>query len=388
MKYTQHLIAFSMTFLLLVVGGCGKKPAKPQAEMDTPSHHVSNGHKLLHMGQTDEALREFERARDLDPKFARAYIGMGIALGMKNEYENGLAALEKGEELAKKTDEKTEAHVGFMRLIIQNQEKAGDKWVKKAQDHFRQALKLSPDKPDAYYYMGMAFKLNKNFELAKAQFAKVLEIHNGLVAEADQEFETIQKIERALPGASVAQIALLDQITRADVAALFIEELKVDELFKNRAKKNFDASFHAPDADFKTGEFAPVPKATDIADHVLRADIQAVIDAGVKGLEPYPDHTFQPEKMITRAEFAIMIEDILAKMSADPTIGTKNIGGDSPFPDVRSDHYFFNAIMTCTTRGIMKAKDMATGEFDPMGVVSGAEAMNSLRELKIQLKKF
>ena len=88
MKYTQHLIAFSMTFLLLVVGGCGKKPAKPQAEMDTPSHHVSNGHKLLHMGQTDEALREFERARDLDPKFARAYIGMGIALGMKNEYEN------------------------------------------------------------------------------------------------------------------------------------------------------------------------------------------------------------------------------------------------------------------------------------------------------------
>jgi TolA-binding protein len=387
MTRNKQISAF-LVIVLFLVSGCGKKPAVPQAEMDTPSHHVSNGHKLLNMGQTDDALREFERARDLDPAFARAYIGMGIALGTKNDYEKGLEALEKGEGLAKEDGEKSEAHVGFMRLTLQNRDKAGDKWLKKLQDHFRQAVKISPDKPDAYYHMGVAYKLNKNFDLAKAQFGKVLEIHNGLVAEADQEFETIQKIERALPGAAIAQIALLDKITRADVAALFIEELKIDELFKNRAKKNFNTSFKAPDADFKTGEFVPVPAATDIANHVLRADIQAVMDAGVKGLEPYPDHTFQPEKMITRAEFAIMIEDILAKMSADLTISTKNFGGDSPFPDVRSDHYFFNAILTCTTRGIMKAKDVATGEFDPMGTVSGAEAMNSLRELKIQLAKY
>ncbi len=43
--------------------------------------------------------------------------------------------------------------------------------------------------------------------------------------------------------------------------------------------------------------------------------------------------------------------------------------------------------MVCTTRGIMEVKDVATGEFDAMGVVPGADALLSLRTLKIELKK-
>ena len=131
-----------------------------------------------------------------------------------------------------------------------------------------------------------------------------------------------------------------------------------------------------------------MPKASDIGDHVLKADIEGVMSVGIKGLQPYPDHTYQPNKFVTRAEFAIMIEDVLEKVTADKKISTRNFGGSSPFPDLRNDQYFFNAVMTCTTRGILKAKDVATGEFDPMGVVTGADALNSIRELKIQLEKY
>ena len=55
------------------------------------------------------------------------------------------------------------------------------------------------------------------------------------------------------------------------------------------------------------------------------------------------------------------------------------------FPDVRSDHYAFNAIMTATSRGFLEA-DKATGEFNPGAPVSGADALLTIREFKNQLK--
>jgi hypothetical protein len=80
-----------------------------------------------------------------------------------------------------------------------------------------------------------------------------------------------------------------------------------------------------------------------------------------------------------------MLEDILIKVSGDEKLATKYIGTTSPFPDVRSDYYAFNAIMVVTSRGFIEA-DKATGEFNPNDPVSGADALLSIREFKNQLK--
>jgi len=128
--------------------------------------------------------------------------------------------------------------------------------------------------------------------------------------------------------------------------------------------------------------------ATDIADHVLRHDINTVIRIGVRGLEPYPNHTFQPDKQITRGEYAMMIEDILVKATRDEGLDTRFFGSQSPFPDLRSDLPYFNAVMVCTSRNIMTVADKRTGEFQPMGTVSGADALLAIRELKEQLRVF
>jgi hypothetical protein len=44
--------------------------------------------------------------------------------------------------------------------------------------------------------------------------------------------------------------------------------------------------------------------------------------------------------------------------------------------------------MVCTSRGIMEAKDMSTGEFSPRGPVSGADALLIIRKLKDELRFF
>jgi predicted Zn finger-like uncharacterized protein len=64
------------------------------------------------------------------------------------------------------------------------------------------------------------------------------------------------------------------------------------------------------------------------------------------------------------------------------------LGSKSPFPDLRNNLPYFNAVMVVTSRGIMQAKDLTTGDFAPMGTVSGADALLIIRNLKDELRSF
>jgi len=387
--YDRKIFSIMSVSCLFFLLACGPKPVAPKAELDTPEHHVITGNKLLKAGKIDKAFQEFNRAKMLDPGYSPAYVGLGLVCGLKDDFKKGLNSMDKAEDLAKGKKQEVGVNIGYMRLYIMGKEKVDKQWLNEVEDYYEDAIKLAPDCYEAHFYMGIAYKMSYNFQKASKQFTKVLELDRDFVEEADKEYAIIQKIERAMPGTSVGKkIALLEKITRADVAALFIEELRVDELFKNRTPKKFDTSFKSPEKEFKTGEYVKIPAATDIADHVLKADIDAVMEIGIKGLQPYPDHTFKPYEMINRAEFAMMIEDIMINITGVEGLATRFIGSVSPFPDLRNDLPYFNAVILCTTRGIMVAKDLRSGEFDAVGNVSGAEALLSLRVLKTQIQKY
>jgi hypothetical protein len=179
----------------------------------------------------------------------------------------------------------------------------------------------------------------------------------------------------------------VEAITRADVAALFVQELKLEEVYQKLNVKTFDTTFKSPKAlEMDTETMVKLPPAIDIEDHVLRHDIDTVIRIGVRGLEPYPNHTFQPDEKITRASYAMMLEDILVKASRDDSLATRFFGSASPYPDLRNDVPYFNAVMVCTSRGIMKPVDVRSGEFRPLGTVSGADGLLAIRILKEQLR--
>jgi len=385
-RKTIYILAVICLFFLYA---CGPKAVAPKAELDTPEHHVANGKKLLNAGKLDDAFKEFSRARGLDPKHAPAYIGQGLVFGFRSDFRNAFSHMKAGKKYAEGPEEELSVLIGYMRLYIQGREKVEENWLKEVSKLYKKATKLAPDSPEPYYYMGLAYKMSYEFRKASAEFTKVLDLNKGFAAEADREYKIIQRIERAMPGTTVGKkIALLEAITRADVAALFIEELNIGELFKRRTPKKFDTSFKEPEKEFKTGSYEKIAEATDIADHVLKVDIDLVMEIGIKGLQAYPDHTFKPYQNVSRAEYAMMIEDILVKITRDEKLATLFIGNNSPFPDLRNDLPYFNAVMVCTTRGILETADMGTGEFNPMGNVSGADALLSIRALKSQLKNF
>lgn len=65
------------------------------------------------------------------------------------------------------------------------------------------------------------------------------------------------------------------------------------------------------------------------------------------------------------------------------------LGHVSPFADVRNDVPCFNAVMVCTTRGIIEPRRCVRQDiFDPGGAVSGADALLAIRRLNEDLGIF
>jgi hypothetical protein len=384
---------FFMALLTLVVVGvmvssCAAPPRKPEAALDTPEHHVFSGNKLMDKGDYIGAQREFVLAMQLDKKYSPAYVGLGLVFAYQKDFEKAHENMKQAKSLAEKKEDRVNACVGMIRLYSMERK---EKWLNKAEDEFEDAVKIDPKSSAAYFYMGKAYKYGYNFDKAGEMFKKVLDLNDKYLVEADNEWKVVQKIQRAAPGSMIGKkIALIDEITRADVAALFIQELLLEKLYEKRTPKQFDTSYQAPTSTqkFEADKIVKAEAATDIQSHVLRVDIETVLRLGVRGLEPSPDHKFFPDQKINRAAYAMMIEDILIKVSGDEKLATKFIGSKSPFPDLRNDLPYFNAVMVVTSRGVMEAKDLTTGEFAPMGTVSGADALLIIRKLKDELRFF
>jgi hypothetical protein len=379
-----------MFFVLIAMGifiiSCGPKVVKPVGEMDTPDHHFYTGMKFLDQGKYADAKGEFDQAIALDPKFSKAYAGNSIVKAYQGDFKAANESMKQAWKYAKKDDEKLFVHVCKIRLYTVS--KADKDWLKDARDEFDKTIKIDPKSSAASYFMGLAYKTALDFLNAGQMFKQVLDINRDYVKEADAGWNLIQKIQRAMPGTITGKkIAVLERINRADAAALFMEELKIDVLYSKRTGKTFDTAFKDPEKAKVAASTTPAT-ATDIATHPLKADIEGVLQIEVRGLETYPDGTFHPSDLVDRATYAMMIEDILIKVTGDNALATKFIGSASPFPDLRSDLPYFNSVMVVTTRGIMEVKELSSGEFAPLSPVPGVDALLVIRKLKEELKIF
>jgi tetratricopeptide (TPR) repeat protein len=385
-------------FLVVLAAGvlmisCGPKVQKPLSQLDTPEHHTVTGIRLLNLEKYDDARREFELALRLDPRYARALTGVGITRAYQGDFTGGLEALKQAERHTRSDQEKVFVLVGFIRvntlshsacLRIGTECKPDESWFAYSKDAFDRAVLIDPKGAAAHYFMGNACLEAFDLDQAGRMFRRVLELNGEYVTEADGRWKMVQKIQRAMPGtANGKKIALLDRITRADAAALFMEELKIDLLYARRTPKAFDTAFRDPE---KAKSAAGRTGAADIANHPLRADIEGMIRIGMRGLEPYPDGNFRPDELVDRASYAMMIEDILVKITGDNALATRFIGGSSPFPDLRADLPYFNAVMVVTSRGLMEVRDVTSGEFAPLAPVSGTDALLVIRRMREELR--
>jgi hypothetical protein len=397
-KIIRTLISlFILCAVVFFLISCGPKVRVAVNQLDTPGHHTFTGLKLLDQEKYADAKREFEMATQLDAKYSKAYTGMALVNIYTSNFNAASDNLALGLKNAKDTDEKLFVNVGKIRYYTLS--KSDKKWLELAKNQFDEAVVTDPKQTPAYYFMGLAYKEALEFNLSGQMFAKVIQLKTDHMADADAQLKFLQKVQLAMPATETGKkIALVERITRADAAAIFMEELKIKDLYNKPTPKVLDTPLKETEkvsTEVKETEKVPIDApptvpvkllAKDIADHPLKTDIEGILEIGVHGLENDPKGNFNPGEVLSRGEYAMMLEDILIKLTGEKDLAARYVNSKSLFPDVPADMPYFNAIIAVTSRGIMEAKNTKTGEFLPLKPVTGVDALLIIRKLKEKLK--
>lgn len=367
---------FSAIFFSLAVflSSCGPKAIKRESALDTPVSHYRQGLSYLEIENYESAMREFLRSKSLDPRYAPAYEGLALSyLGLGNFEE-----AEKYAEQSKKMDKNYSlAWVASGRVYL------AQKKYNKAVDEFEKAIKKDRLNIQAYLYMGRTYAHMQEYDRAKKTLEKILEI-DPTNMEADRELEELSRLSRATAGMppEYVEIAKSSAITRAEAAAIFVNELPLDRIFR-RPPSEKSVEFRPPEPVMGEMERESEKgiKLVDVPEtHWARAYVEKVVGLGIMDL--FPDGSFRPEDKITKLNFAVFIQNFLVKAFSEPGLETKYIGTVSPFADVPGFHFAFNAVMVNVSRGLLKGK--ADGTFGVKDNVSGTDAILIMKKLKSQ----
>ncbi len=398
-------LALALLAAAAIVGftGCAPDRRAARGVLDTPETHASLGFELIDRDEWIKADNEFNLALSLDPKFSPALSGKAVIKGhvasstrlsgkdREKAFDEGLDFASDAKSKAKNDDEKRLYYISRMRVYTMA--KMPDSWLKKVESDYKDAIDLDPRKVDGDPDFFMARAYAAAFELHKAQdfYGKVQAMRiNKRVGAATAEVGVVNKIIQAIPGSFHGKaIAFLPSISKADTAALFVEEMQIRNLFMNLNSQRVDTSFRAPTAAAAMQTEQRMPDVTDISDHPLKTQIDEILELKVRGLEVNPDHKFEPDKTLTRAEFAMMVEDVIVRVTGRTKLPTQFIGeASSPFPDVNPANPFYNSIRTVTSMGMMQPLDQFAGTFGPDKPITGADALLVLKQVNNQLQRF
>lgn len=394
----KYLIVMVGLLITLALGGCGKKNAAPLSVEDNPAHHYLMGMELIDSGNYDRAMVRFDRAVELDDEYARAIAGQALvkALRADNSEDSGykgvdaersLDLLDKAVSEASDSNEKYSVYITGIRVYTTLNTRG---WEKRVEDLYADAsiVRKSVKEQNLPYYrnsealdyfMGEAlFKAGK-FREAEDTLGKVLANDPGKWHEKARAFSRrVQKIVLAMQNYTLTdvarEIAVKDEVDRADVAALLVDELHLDKLFSGRIP--------TPAVKNKNAEFIPA----DAVNNMFESEIATVLKWHVRGLEPVYDQKtqaflFYPDKPLKRKELAFVLEDIIVKMVGDKSIPTKHLGQDkSLYPDVHPTDAWYNAIVTVVNRNLMETD--LSGAFRPDDTMDGADLILSLMRLR------
>ena len=167
-------------------------------------------------------------------------------------------------------------------------------WLADAAEAHGDGSRLQVDERNLYYYqgteampyfMGLAWLEGMEFQKARDSFGTVLNAkREGKWHEkADKGWKRVDKILRAMGGITVGdvgkKIAVKEQISRADLAALLVDEMKIDKLMAGRIPLASQTE--------RAAEFTPA----DITGHPFREEALILMKWKLRGMEPKFDDT-------------------------------------------------------------------------------------------------
>jgi tetratricopeptide (TPR) repeat protein len=223
--------------------------------------------------------------------------------------------------------------------------------------HVRKAIELEPN--DARNHIVLADILESQGQFAAAaeavSAALALEPNDALA----RRLEAVR--ERAALEAMPPEYRAIESapsITRGQLAALVAVQL--DALVKSAPPRSGAVM-------------------SDVRNHWAQAWILSVARVGF--MEPFLNHTFQPDAVVTRGDLALVASRVLNVIaSTQPQLAAKLKGARPKFPDVPPGHLRYTAVLVAVAAGVMTTN--ADGSFQPGRPASGAEAVSAVGRLQ------
>ena len=138
-----------------------------QQRQDSPVDYKSRGRSYLEKGQNDDAISDFDKAIELNPKDAEIYFFRGNAYHNKRQFDKAMSDYSKAIEINPRY---TNAYYS-RGLYYQTIEE-----YRKAISDFDKVIKIDPENAYAYYYRGCAHFAKEKYRKALSDYNKAIKI--------------------------------------------------------------------------------------------------------------------------------------------------------------------------------------------------------------------
>jgi len=369
--------------------------AAVRSSMDFYPAETALGYLELARKQPKSALSRFEKALASDPRYVSALVGGGqafIALGRETDalfaFQSAMAVdpsladvkrrievlqfrgLEKDLSAARqaaKAGKFTEAERAYANAIASSpdsaflyRELAGVEAQRGATDaalgNLRKALAIDPADVSSIVQVGDLLAAQGDLGGAERSYAEALSLEHSNAVEAKLDALRVKAALASLPSEYRA-IDTAPEITRGDLAALI--GVRLPEIVQAARRPEGVV-------------------ITDVQTHWAATWIMAVARAGF--MDPFDNHTFQPGALVRRADLALAMSRLLARIAAqDPVRGRSWTAARVKFADLATTHLAYSAASMSVAAGVMTtAGDNA---FQPAQVVTGAEAAEAVKRV-------
>lgn len=322
---------------------------------------AGRGEALLGLGRRQEAIASFEAVLAANPSMTelRARVDALRFRSMEDEIIAARRAWDAGRyaEAAAAYERaiSTSPDSGFLYRELAAAEQRLDR-LDAALAHARKAIELDPADARAHVLAGEILEAQRQFAAALAEYEAAAALEPG---------EEIQvRIESARARAALANLppefqAIQQEpsITRGELAALV--GVRLDGLLQQARRRE-------------------APVMTDTRGHWAAPWIGSVVRAGI--MDPYPNHQFQPQARVRRAELALAVSRLLAVLGAKNPRALQQWRDARPrFGDLPPTHLGYPSAALSVGADILEP--LEGNMFQPGRPVSGAEALEALERI-------
>lgn len=369
MKSCIQIVLFALAAMLSNTINCGLiggSPAVSSQEETTPNYieYYELGRSYYSNGELDEAISALQQSIIQNPDFAPAAELLGLAFIDINDYE---AAIYQFSGVLRQNSYSINSRLGQGRIHVLRNE------YEQALNEYNVVLEVAPNNAESYFYRGVALRQMDDKFLSNTSFARAIindetyrSTVEGMIPLSEPHISNLFKVE-------YLEIEQKDAINRADLSALLFSIIRTNAVFPMTIGGD---GFQPPQLIDNEGQRI---KFTDVPDEFwARDEIYAVVGSNL--LELTPEYSFNPEIQVTRADFAQLLQILFVRMLNDPGLSTRYFGQESPFDDINSSHWVYNAARLVTENDLIPLDD--PDNFGLNEPVTGLQAINALEKVR------